>query len=73
MAVAAVMTQTPPPRIGGGIVPAAELLMVSYGAGNIRRNALSTRKSRLPGATARSPSKNLARLVKDGLVDWRDA
>ena len=41
MALAAVMTQTLLPRIGGGVVPAAELLMVSYGARqHIRRNAL---------------------------------
>ena len=41
MALAAVMTQTLLPRIGGGMVPAAELLMVSYGARqHIRRNAL---------------------------------
>src|SRR4029453_18943635 len=41
MALAAVMTQTLLPKIGGGIVPAAELLMVGYGARqHIRRNAL---------------------------------
>src|SRR4029434_4832357 len=42
MALAAVMTQTLMPRIGGGIVPAAELLMVSYGARQQnRRDGLS--------------------------------
>ena len=41
MALAAVMTQTLLPKIGGGVVPAAELLMVSYGARqHIRKNAL---------------------------------
>jgi twitching motility protein PilT len=41
MALAAVMTQILVPRIGGGRVPAAELLMVSYGARqHIRKNAL---------------------------------
>src|SRR6185503_5690957 len=41
MALAAVMTQTLLPRIGGGVVPAAELLMVGYGARqHIRKNAL---------------------------------
>ena len=41
MALAAVMTQTMLPRVGGGRVPAAELLMVGYGARqHIRRNAL---------------------------------
>ena len=41
MALAAVMTQTLLPKVGGGLVPAAELLMVSYGARqHIRKNAL---------------------------------
>src|SRR5204863_9190427 len=41
MALAAVMTQTLLPKIGGGLVPAAELLVVSYGARqHIRKNAL---------------------------------
>jgi len=41
MALAAVHTQVLLPRKGGGQVPAAELLMVAYGARHhIRRNAL---------------------------------
>ena len=41
MSLVAVMTQVLLPRIGGGLVPAAELLMVSYGARqHIRKNAL---------------------------------
>ena len=41
MALAAVLTQTLLPRQGGGLVPAAELLMVGYGARqHIRKNAL---------------------------------
>src|SRR4029453_14125377 len=41
MALAAVMTQTLLPRVGGGRIAAAELLMVGYGARqHIRRNAL---------------------------------
>jgi twitching motility protein PilT len=41
MALAAVLTQSLLPRTGGGLVPAAELLMVGYGARqHIRRNAL---------------------------------
>ncbi len=41
MALAAVMTQTLLPKLGGGLVPAAELLMVGYGARqHVRRNAL---------------------------------
>lgn len=77
MAVAAVMTQTLLPRIGGGIVPAAELLMVSYGARqHIRRNALQHLHQEIT-ITRRNGSftfeESLARLVKDGLVDWREA
>src|SRR5215831_4533881 len=41
MSLAAVMTQILVPRIGGGRIPAAELLMVSYGARqHIRKNGL---------------------------------
>ena len=41
MALAPCMTQMLLPRIGGGRVPAAELLMVGYGARqHIRKNAL---------------------------------
>ncbi len=41
MALAAVLTQTLLPRHGGGLAPAAELLMVGYGARqHIRKNAL---------------------------------
>src|SRR5262249_25902711 len=41
MALAAVMTQTLIPKNGGGMIPAAELLMVGYGARtHIRKNAL---------------------------------
>ena len=77
MALAAVVTQTLLPKIGGGLVPAAELLMVGYGARqHIRKNALQhlhqeitiTRK---PGSFTLEES--LAGLVRDGLVEWRDA
>ena len=77
MALAAVMTQTLLPRTGGGVVPAAELLMVSYGARqHIRKNALQhlhqeTTITRKAGSLTLEES--LARLVKDGLVEWRDA
>lgn len=41
MSLAAVMTQTLLPRTGGGRIPAAELLMMTYGARqHIRKNAL---------------------------------
>jgi twitching motility protein PilT len=77
MALAAVMTQTLLPKIGGGLVPAAELLIVSYGARqHVRRNALQHLHQEIT-ITRRNGSftfeESLARLVKDGLVDWRDA
>ena len=77
MAIVAVMTQTLLPRNGGGLVPAAELLMVSYGARqHIRRNALQHLHQEIT-ITRRNGSftfeESLARLVKEGLVDWRDA
>ncbi len=77
MALAAVMTQTLLPKIGGGLVPAAELLVVSYGARqHVRRNALQHLHQEIT-ITRRNGSftfeESLARLVKDGLVEWRDA
>jgi twitching motility protein PilT len=61
LALAAVMTQTLIPKIGGGRVPAAELLMVSYGARqHIRKNArsTSTRRCRSRANRDRSRSRN---------------
>ena len=77
MALTAVMTQTLLPKTGGGVVPAAELLMVSYGARqHIRRNALQHLHQEIT-ITRRNGSftfeESLARLVKEGLVEWRDA
>jgi twitching motility protein PilT len=77
MALAAVMTQTLLPKIGGGVVPAAELLMVSYGARqHIRRNALQHLHQEIT-ITRRNGSftfeESLARLVKEGQVEWREA
>ena len=77
MALAVVMTQLLLPRVGGGLVPAAELLMIGYGSRqHIRRNALQhfhqemtiTRKH---GSLTLEDS--LAQLVKQGLVDRQDA
>ena len=77
MALAAVMTQTLLPKAGGGLVPAVELLMVGYGARqHIRRNALQhlhqeitiTRK-----AGSFTLEESLARLVREGLVEAREA
>jgi twitching motility protein PilT len=77
MALAAVMTQMLLPRSGGGLVPAAELLMVGYGARqHIRRNALQHLHQEIT-ITRRHGSftleECLARVVRDRLVDWGDA
>jgi twitching motility protein PilT len=77
MAIAAVMTQTLLPRIGGGLVPAAELLIVGYGARqHIRRNALQHLHQEIT-MTRRHGSitleESLALLVKSGTVEWREA
>src|SRR6185436_19752887 len=77
MALAAVRTQTVLPKKGGGIVPAAELLFVGYGARQrIRRNALQhlhqeTTITRKFGSFTFEES--LAQLVKQGLVERQDA
>ena len=77
MALAAVMTQTLLPKIGGGLVPAAELLMVGYGARqHIRRNALQhlhqeTTITRRVGSFTFEES--LAQLVRQGVVERQDA
>jgi len=77
MALTAVMTQTLLPKAGGGLVPAAELLFVGYGARqHIRKNALQhlhqemtiTRKS---GSITFEDS--LAQLVRQNLVSREDA
>jgi twitching motility protein PilT len=77
MALAAIMTQTLMPKSGGGRVPAAELLMVGYGARqHVRRNQLQhlhqeitiTRKS---GSI--SFEESLADTVRQGLVDRKEA
>ena len=77
MAAAAFLTQTLLPRQGGGVIPAAELLLVGYGARqHIRKNALQHLHQEIT-ITRRHGSftfeESLARLVKDGLVDRRDA
>ena len=77
MALAAVLTQMLLPKLGGGLAPAAELLMVGYGARqHIRRNALQHLHQEIT-ITRRNGSvsleESLARLVKDGAIEWRDA
>jgi twitching motility protein PilT len=77
MALAAVLTQTLLPRKGGGRAPAAELLMVGYGARqHIRRNTLQhlhqeivlTRKN---GSVTLEES--LARLARENIVEVEEA
>ena len=77
MALSAVLTQTMLPKLGGGVVPAAELLMVSYGARqHIRRNALQHLHQEIT-ITRRNGSfsleESLARLVKEGALERREA
>ena len=77
MALAAVLTQTLMPKIGGGRIPAAELLMVGYGARQqVRKNALQHLHQEIT-ITRKQGSftleESLAELVKRELVDRKDA
>jgi twitching motility protein PilT len=77
MALAAVLMQTLIPRKAGGRVPAAELLMVGYGARqHIRRNALQHLQQEVT-ITRKHGSftfeESLAQLVKAGDIDRREA
>jgi len=77
LALSAVVTQTLIPKIGGGRVPAIELLRVSYGARqHIRKNTLQHLHQEM-SLTRRLGSLTiedaLARLVKAGLISHADA
>jgi twitching motility protein PilT len=77
MALAAVLTQTLMPKVGGGLIPAAELLVVGYGARqHVRKNALQHLHQEVT-ITRRQGSftleESLTELVKQGLVDRKDA
>jgi twitching motility protein PilT len=77
MSLAAVLTQTLMPKTGGGRIPAAELLMVGYGARqHVRKNALQHLHQEIT-ITRKQGSftleESLAELVKRDLVDRRDA
>jgi twitching motility protein PilT len=77
MALAAVLTQSLMPKTGGGLVPAAELLIVGYGARqHVRKNALHHLHQEIT-ITRKQGSftleESLTDLVKHGLVDRRDA
>lgn len=77
MALAAVLMQTLIPRTSGGRVPAAELLMVSYGARqHIRKNMLHHLQQEVTMTRKHGSftfEESLARLVGDGLIDRQDA
>jgi twitching motility protein PilT len=77
MALAAVLTQTLMVKNGGGLVPAAELLMVGYGARqHVRKNALQHLHQEIT-ITRKQGSftleESLTELVKQGLVERKDA
>jgi len=76
-ALTAVFVQTLLPRQSGGRVPAAELLIVSYGARqHIRRNALQHLHQEITITKklgSFSLEESLARLVKGGLVERSEA
>jgi len=75
--LAAVLIQTLMPRTGGGLVPAAELLMVGYGARqHVRKNALHHLHQEIT-ITRKHGSftleESLTDLVKHGVIDRKDA
>jgi twitching motility protein PilT len=77
MSLAAVLTQTLMAKTGGGRIPAAELLMVGYGARQqVRKNALQHLHQEIT-ITRKQGSftleESLAELVKRELVDRKDA
>jgi twitching motility protein PilT len=77
MGLAAVLIQALLPRVGGGRIPAAELLMVGYGARqHIRKNALQHLNQEIT-ITRKLGSFTLedclVTLVKRGLVEKGEA
>lgn len=75
--LAAVVTQMLLPKSGGGLVPAAEMLLVGYGARqHVRKNALQHLHQEIT-LTRRMGSftfeDSLAHLVRSGLVDREEA
>ena len=77
MALSAVLTQILLPSKRGGRVPAAELLIVGYGARqHIRRNALQHLHQEITITKAKGSftlEESLAQLVKQGSIDREDA
>jgi twitching motility protein PilT len=77
MSLAAVMTQILVPRIGGSRIPAAELLMVSYGARqHIRKNALQHLHQEMTITRSNGSftlEDSLATLVRQKLISAEEA
>jgi len=77
MALSAVLTQTLLPSKLGGRVPAAELLIIGYGARqHIRRNALQHLNQEITMTKSKGSltmEESLAQLVRQGAVDREDA
>jgi twitching motility protein PilT len=77
MSLAAVMTQILVPRIGGGRVPATELLMVGYGARqHVRKNALQHLHQEITITRPHGSftfEESLVTLVRQGLITAEEA
>lgn len=77
MALAAVHTQLLLPKKGGGRIPAAELLIVGYGARHhIRRNQLQHLHQEITITKKKgsfSMEESLVQLVHQGYIDREDA
>ena len=77
MALSAVHTQILLPRRSGGQIPAAELLMVGYGARNcIRRNALQHLRQEITITKKKGSftlEESLAELIHQGHIEREEA
>src|SRR5437588_490947 len=77
MALAAVHTQILLPRKGGGRIPAAELLMIGYGARHhVRKNALQHLHQEIPLTKKKGSftlEESLVHLIHSGQIDREDA
>jgi len=77
MALSAVHTQILLPKKGGGRVPAAELLIIGYGARHhVRRNALQHLHQEIPLTKKKGSftlEESLVQLVRSGQIDREDA
>ncbi len=77
MALAAVHTQILLPRKGGGRVPAAELLMIGYGARHhVRKNALQHLHQEIPLTKKKGSftlEETLVQLIRSGQIEREDA